>query len=207
MKYFNIQTRRRNTDKMPAPTAMLRRPDELAQTNAETTVNETVAESTQNPAKAVSVAPSKYLEQEDNGAAMNIDSETTGPRFAPQSEVKTTVPISSRKIPIPPHRFAPLKTAWPQIYPPIVEHLHLDVKMHLSPKSRAVEIRTNKHTTDTGALQKGEDFIKAFTLGFDTEDAIALLRLDDLYIETFEIKDVKTLVSNDTCMPRLEIPH
>jgi len=60
-------------------------------------------------------------------------------------------------------------------------------------KTRSVELRTSSHTTDTGALQKGEDFVKAFTLGFDTDDAIALLRLDDLYIETFEIKDVKTL--------------
>lgn len=60
-------------------------------------------------------------------------------------------------------------------------------------KSKAVELRTSKHTTDTGALQKGADFIQAFTLGFDVDDAIALLRLDDLFIETFEIKDVKTL--------------
>jgi len=85
----------------------------------------------------------------------------------------------------------PLKASWPKIYPPLVEHLKLQVRMNV--KSRAVELRTSKHTTDSGALQKGEDFVKAFTLGFDVDDAIALLRLDDLYIETFEIKDVKTL--------------
>lgn len=60
-------------------------------------------------------------------------------------------------------------------------------------KDRAVELRSSKHTTDVGALQKGADFIRAFSLGFDVDDAIALLRLDDLYIETFEVKDVKTL--------------
>ena len=60
-------------------------------------------------------------------------------------------------------------------------------------RARAIELRTSKVTVDDDALQKGEDFVKAFTLGFDVDDAIALLRLDDLYIETFEIKDVKTL--------------
>lgn len=60
-------------------------------------------------------------------------------------------------------------------------------------KEKAVELRSSQLTTDTGALQKGADFVKAFALGFDVDDAIALLRLDDLYIETFEIKDVKTL--------------
>ena len=50
-------------------------------------------------------------------------------------------------------------------------------------KARAVEMRTSKFTSDCGALQKGEDFVKAFSLGFDVDDAIALLRLDDLFIE------------------------
>jgi RNA-binding protein PNO1 len=63
----------------------------------------------------------------------------------------------------------------------------------MNTKTKSVELRTSSATTDTGALQKGADFVKAFTLGFDVDDAIALLRLDDLYIETFEIKDVKTL--------------
>ncbi|KAL8918504.1 MAG: hypothetical protein Q9208_007311 [Pyrenodesmia sp. 3 TL-2023] len=85
----------------------------------------------------------------------------------------------------------PLKSLWPKIYPPLVEHLKLQVRMNV--KGKAVELRTSKFTTDVGALQKGEDFVKAFTLGFEVDDAIALLRLDDLYIETFEIRDVKTL--------------
>lgn len=32
---------------------------------------------------------------------------------------------------------------------------------------------------------------KAFSLGFDVSDSIALLRLDNLYIETFEVRNSK----------------
>ena len=39
---------------------------------------------------------------------------------------------------------------------------------------------------DSGCLQKGEDYIQAFMLGFDIDDAVALLRLDDLYIGSCE---------------------
>lgn len=97
----------------------------------------------------------------------------------------------ARKIPIPPHRLTPLKKSWLQIYSPLVEHLKLQVRYNT--KSKAVEIRMSKQTEETGALQKGADFVRAFALGFEVEDAIALLRLDDLYVDTFEIKDVKTL--------------
>ena len=121
---------------------------------------------------------------------MQIDEEGR-PKFPPAKEVERQHRSETRKVIIPPHRMTPLKTAWPKIYPPLVEHLNLQVRMNL--KGKAVELRTWKGTTDSGALQKGEDFVKAFSLGFEVEDAIALLRLDDLYIETFEVKDVKTL--------------
>jgi RNA-binding protein PNO1 len=121
---------------------------------------------------------------------MHIDEEGR-PRFAPAKNVDGPARVETRKVPIPPHRMTPLKASWPKIYPPLVEHLKLQVRMNI--KNKAVELRTSKHTTDPGAVQKGEDFVKAFCMGFDVDDAIALLRLDDLYIQTFEIKDVKTL--------------
>lgn len=115
------------------------------------------------------------------------------PRFSSANKsAGERVKLESRKVGVPPHRMTPLRNNWTKIYPPLVEHLKLQVRMNL--KTKSVELRSHpRYTTDPGALQKGADFIKAFTLGFDLDDSIALLRLDDLYIETFEIKDVKTL--------------
>jgi RNA-binding protein PNO1 len=48
-------------------------------------------------------------------------------------------------------------------------------------------MKTSLHTIDTGALQKGADFCSAFMLGFEVQDAVALLRLDDLFVESFQV--------------------
>ncbi|TVY57885.1 Pre-rRNA-processing protein PNO1 [Lachnellula cervina] len=130
---------------MPAPTALLRRPEELAE--------------------AANV-PLPTESQDDDLLLDAPDATPTEIQMAAGEDTEMTVDEEGRP------RFAPAKN--------IV-------------KNRAVELRTSKHTTDSGSLQKGEDFIKAFSLGFEVDDAISLLRLDDLYIETFEIKDVKTL--------------
>ncbi|KAI0889726.1 eukaryotic type KH-domain (KH-domain type I) [Annulohypoxylon maeteangense] len=176
---------------MPAPTALLKQVDDTPSQVPLLEANEDVDFELEGinvlPEDANAVLqPVKRTEESD----MEIDEEDK-PQFAPAQNTDPTTHIQSRKVSIPPHRFTPLKNTWPKIYPPLVEHLKLQVRMNV--KHKRVELRTSKHTTDTGALQKGEDFVRAFALGFDVDDAIALLRLDDLYIETFEVKDVKTL--------------
>ena len=76
---------------------------------------------------------------------------------------------------------------------PIVDQLKLLIRFN--PKTRCVELKvlvvvffkeqTSPHTVDSSCLQKGEDYIHAFMLGFEIDDAIALLRMDDLYIGIF----------------------
>jgi RNA-binding protein PNO1 len=176
---------------MPAPTALVRAPEQFAEGLAATPLDSSV--SAPAPADVMTLdttIPSITTDTTNTDDAMHIDTEGR-PTFAPEKDGNIVHRAEARKVPVPPHRMTPLKASWPKIYPPLVEHLKLQVRMNV--KSRSVELRTSKFTTDSGALQKGEDFVKAFTLGFDIDDAIALLRLDDLYIETFEIKDVKTL--------------
>jgi len=183
---------------MPAPTALQRAPEALS-------VEETIHEAPQFAVEddvLITTADSTDIPSEDPAALQptqdttmdDLDpSSSNTALFTPEqsSHKASSYRIEERKVRVPPHRMTPLKTHWPKIYPPLVEHLHLQVRMNLAKK--AVELRTSPHTTDTGAIQKGADFIQAFCLGFDLDDAIALLRLDDLYIQTFEVKDVKTL--------------
>lgn len=66
-------------------------------------------------------------------------------------------------------------------------------QVRFNTKTRSVEMKTSPHTVDVGALQKGADFVSAFMMGFEVQDAVALLRLDDLYVESFNVTDVKLL--------------
>ena len=97
----------------------------------------------------------------------------------------------TRSVRVPPNRYTPLREQWDAVVAPVVEHLKLMIRMNT--RQRTVELRCSAFTADAGALQKGEDFVRAFMLGFDVADAVALLRLDDLFVESFEVTDVKPL--------------
>ena len=105
--------------------------------------------------------------------------------FPPIKKEKLSDGTEVRKIPVPSHRYSPLKENWMKIFEPIVEHLKLQIRFNL--KSRNVEIRTCKDTEDISSIQKAADFVKAFIYGFEVEDALAIIRLDDLFIDSFEV--------------------
>jgi RNA-binding protein PNO1 len=94
-----------------------------------------------------------------------------------------------RRVFIPANRLTPLKNNWPALISPIVQHLALNIRFN--PANKCVEIKGDEEKAQL--LQKAEEFIKAFSYGFELQDAIVLLRLDDMYMDSFEVKDVKTL--------------
>ncbi|KAB2048947.1 hypothetical protein ES319_A13G144700v1 [Gossypium barbadense] len=118
------------------------------------------------------------METETVASKTKLESNTLPPKpkFEPlKAHEMSDGRIQFRKVSVPPHRYSPLKKYWMDIYTPIYEQMKVDIRMNLK------------------ARKKCADFVQAFMLGFDVPDAIALLRLDELYVESFEIKDVKTL--------------
>lgn len=114
-----------------------------------------------------------------------------------------------RRVSVPQHRMTPLRNNWETIVKTIVERLKLQIRMNV--KKKCVEIRTSEETDDKLNIQRACDFIKAFVLGFALNDAIAMLRLDDLYLESFEIKDGSLSLSSEAAARRAPVavhrPH
>lgn len=73
---------------------------------------------------------------------------------------------------------------------------YLKLQIRFNPKNRCVELKSSAETEDTGAIQKAQDFLEAFMMGFEVQDAVAILRLEDLYIDSFLVTDVKMLAGD-----------
>eukprot|EP00392_Amoebophrya_sp_AT5.2_P000732 g733.t1 len=107
--------------------------------------------------------------EEDDGAMGDEDDDDSPkvkfPAIAADQAISTKGNLLKqiRRIMVPANRFSPLRNNWADILKPLVDHMKLQVRMN------------------------------AFMMGFDVQDAIALLRLDDLFISSFQVKDVKRL--------------
>lgn len=131
-----------------------------------------------------------------------------------ETEVQKPAPATSagqtlnfRQIRVPSNRFPPLRKEWANIYSPIVEKLHLQIRMNLNrriveiridpsivdPEEASIETPDGRKLSPLRALQKADDFVQAFIMGFDVKDAMALIRLDDIYIDSFKLTDIKML--------------
>ena len=78
---------------------------------------------------------------------------------------KKTFKLEYRRVMIPTNRLKPLKENWPTIIKALVEHMKIEVKMNT--KTKCVEMRNSDKTENPSALQKSEEFLKAFVTGFD----------------------------------------
>ncbi|KAH0475257.1 MAG: hypothetical protein KVP17_004479 [Porospora cf. gigantea B] len=126
--------------------------------------------------------------------SMTLDDKTERPEFE-KAKSKGRKAFHMIRVTTPVHKVSALKKNWNDIVEPLVTHMKLQVRFNT--KRKCVEIRTSPETSDENNLQRGADFVKSFLLGFDVHDGLALLRLEDLFIQTFEIKDVKFSLKGD----------
>jgi RNA-binding protein PNO1 len=103
---------------MPAPTALQRRPEELANDvamSASLPGDEPTeaADLLDMNAVADQVLPDTNHTSTDDAAMVD---ESGRPQFAPSKSIPLAFRRETRKVPIPPHRMTPLKSAWPKIY-------------------------------------------------------------------------------------------
>lgn len=122
-------------------------------------------------------------------------------RGGPASKEKGA--FETQSVLVPPNRMTPLKNNWEKICETVVQNMKLQVRMNA--KKKTVDLRECEETEDRSSLQRTADFLRAFMLGFGLDDAIAMLRLDDLFLESFQIKDVKNLQGDhlSRCIARI----
>lgn len=136
------------------------------------------------------------LASQEYGGMHDNDATASDVTFAPlgAAEMDKGV-VHNLRVPVPLHRLTPLRDAWMDIYTPIAQHMKLQIRFDTA--KRFIELQTCEETESPHAITKAADFCRAFVLGFELRDAIALLRLDDLYIDTFHIKEVRQVSTDE----------
>eukprot|EP01053_Blabericola_migrator_P002431 Blabericola_migrator_1__2430@NODE_1685_length_4002_cov_97_585260_g1092_i0_p3_GENE_NODE_1685_length_4002_cov_97_585260_g1092_i0NODE_1685_length_4002_cov_97_585260_g1092_i0_p3_ORF_typecomplete_len280_score47_46KH_8/PF17903_1/2_2e12KH_8/PF17903_1/7_4e03KH_1/PF00013_29/2_9e05_NODE_1685_length_4002_cov_97_585260_g1092_i031223961 len=104
--------------------------------------------------------------------------------------------VTLRRINVPRNRLKPLESNWKKLIEPLVIHMKLQVRFNI--KRKCIEMRPSPNqAADKAALDKACEYVKAFLLGFELHDAIALLRLDNIFLQSFKVTEVKRLVNEN----------
>ena len=71
--------------------------------------------------------------------SMEVDSGNDSASQAPKVKKNKVSPDEIRKVPIPPHRYTPLRENWLKIFTPVVDHLHLQIRRCICSKNEKIE--------------------------------------------------------------------
>lgn len=99
--------------------------------------------------------------------------------------------MECRSVAVFPNRVRAFKEEWMKIYTPIVEIGKIQIRMNA--RRRVVEMRTCGLTEDSAYLERCAQFVEAVNVGFSVEDAISILKFSDVFLDHFDISEVKTL--------------
>ncbi|KAA3681387.1 RNA-binding protein PNO1 [Paragonimus westermani] len=102
-----------------------------------------------------------------------------------------------RTLIVPTTRRTPLRSIWSSMVEVLTKQLKLMVCLSTRTKAWRIFLKTSPETKDPIHLQKGYDFVHAFLKGFKYEDALAVVRIDGIYVESFHIMDVKQTLKGD----------
>ncbi|CAL8083827.1 unnamed protein product [Calicophoron daubneyi] len=107
----------------------------------------------------------------------------------PEAEVRTLI--------VPTCRRTPIRNVWASMVEVLTKQLKLMVCMSTRKKSWKIFLKASPETKDPTHLQKGYEFLNAFLKGFKYEDALAVVRINGIYAESFHIMDVKQTLKGD----------
>lgn len=73
----------------------------------------------------------------------------------------------------------------------LTKQLKLMVCVKTTKKTWKVMLKNSSETPDPQFLQRGVDFVSAYLKGFSFQDALAIVRIDGIFVESFHIADVR----------------
>lgn len=137
---------------------------------------------------------------------MNAENQTSA-KTSSKLENKNSMYL--RKYSVPLNKQKSLKNSWAELIKPLVKQMQLAVKYNYKTNCilllPAWALKASKPEDENELAQsearitKALEYLKAYFHGFKIEDCLAILRLDDIFLQSFRVTDVKKLENDNLC--------